>query len=95
MSAGVPRVVHQHRAVAETGVNVVVVVVAPAAAPHRSARVVGLHHRVSHQTVKKTYMKQFVVSYIFCNRIRKMNAEFLVSFSPGELDCAVEGRRQQ
>ena len=51
--AGVPHVVHPHRAVSEACVHIVVVVMAPAAAPHRHASVVGLDHRVRQQATVK------------------------------------------
>lgn len=62
MSACVSRVVHPHRAVAQTSINVVVVVMAPTAAPHRFASVVGLHHSVGKQAVEKyvTASKDFI-----------------------------------
>lgn len=53
VSAGVPCVVYTHRAVAQASINVVVVVMAPTAAPHRFASVVGLYHSVSKQAVEK------------------------------------------
>lgn len=53
--AGVPQVIHPHCAISEACVHVVVVVMAPTAAPHWHASVVGLDHGVCQQaTIKET-----------------------------------------
>lgn len=53
VSACVPCVVHPHWTVAQPSINVVVVVMAPTAAPHRFPSVVGLYHSVGKQAVEK------------------------------------------
>lgn len=53
MTTRVPCVVHPNRAVAQSSVNVIVIVMAPTAAPHRFASVVGLYHGVGKQAVEK------------------------------------------
>lgn len=53
VSAGVPCVIHPYRAVAQTSINVVVVVMAPTAAPHRFPCIIGLNHSVGKQAVEK------------------------------------------
>lgn len=54
--AGVSGVVDEHRAVVQTGVDVVAVVQTPAAAPHGFTCVIGLHHRVGQQTAAHTHV---------------------------------------
>lgn len=51
MRAGVSGVINEHRAVDQTGVDIVAVVQAPAAAPHRFPGVISLNHSVGQQTV--------------------------------------------
>lgn len=46
MSAGVSGVIHQHRAIAQPSIDVIVVVMAPAAAPDWFTSVIGLNHSV-------------------------------------------------
>lgn len=50
MCAGVPGVVHKHRAIDQTRIHVVTVVQTPAAAPHRFTCIIGLNYRIGQQT---------------------------------------------
>lgn len=87
--ASVSGVVDQHRAIAQTSIDVVTVVQTPAAAPHWLTSVVGLDHCVGEQTVTHTgsYKSRTQRHDIFCCRCVRVPGQF-----NGVVQC---GRQQQ
>lgn len=90
MCAGVSGVVDQHRAVAQTCVDVVTVVQTPAAAPHRFTCVIGLNYCVGQQTATHTH----ILSNHFMPPSAQ-NEKTRSPCSPGQFYGVVQRSRQQ
>lgn len=80
MRAGVSRVVDEHRAVAQAGVDVVTVVQTPAAAPHWFTRIIGLNHRVGQQAgTKQQHINSQACTTHPSVRLEMLTCSYLVS----------------